>query len=101
MSRRVLIVQLAPPAPPCFTDRLSWVEYLVSFLDDKDEFKRHAHRGPVDLRSPEPTFNFTFDFCRDCQAKHALAMQAEGRCAPSHLRDLARKSIQMQEEAKT
>lgn len=89
MSRRVLVVKLAPSAPPCFTDRLSWLEYLVSYMDDKDEIRKVGSRGPVDMRQTAPRFNFAFDFCRDCSARHALAMQAQGRCVPSHLRDMA------------
>ena len=84
----MLIVALAPPAPPCFSSRLSWVEYLTDYAADKYESIRR-NRGPLDLRHPEPRFNFGLDFCADCTARHALAMQAEGRCHPAYLRDLA------------
>ena len=84
MSRRDVLIPIIPVAPPCFIDRLTWVEFVVS----GDEATRVGERGPLDLRKPEPRFNHRWNFCADCLATHALAMQAQGRCNPQHLRHL-------------
>jgi hypothetical protein len=86
MSRRALVIKLAPAAPACFADRLAWVEYLVSAAEEQ----RPGHRGPLDLRKSgeEPTFNHSFNFCAMCSATYALKMQAQDRCHPWHLREL-------------
>ena len=84
MDRKVLVIKLAPAAPPCFPDRLTWIEYLKTALDDVKRF------GPLDLRGPEPRFNYRFDFCGECTAKHAHAMQVQSRCRPGYLLALGR-----------
>lgn len=90
MDRKALVIKLAPAAPPCFSDRLTWLEYLC----DAQVAANGNTRGPLDLRKSPPRFSLTFDFCQDCSAKHALAMQAEGRCKPGHLHVLAREKEQ-------
>ncbi len=80
--RRVILLAIAPAAPPCFADRTSWVEYLV----EADLAKGDGERGPIDMRNGVPTFFMGYDFCRDCLAKHALAMNAQGRCQLDVLR---------------
>jgi len=82
MSRRDLIQQLAPPAPPCFETRLVWVEFLCSAAEET----KGGRLGPIDARVQPVKFNAQFDFCRGCLAKHALAMLAAGRCQPHYLR---------------
>ncbi len=89
MSRRAVVIQIAPVAPPCFHDRLAWVEFLVSAAEDTS--RTGARRGPLDLRKTEPAFNYAFDFCEQCSANYALRMQGEDRCHPWHLRELAPK----------
>lgn len=80
--RRVILLAIAPAEPPCFGDRLSWVEYLV----EADIAKHPGERGPIDMRNGSPTFWLGYDYCTDCLAKHALAMNAVGRCQPDFLR---------------
>jgi hypothetical protein len=83
--RRVILLAIAPPSPPCFQDRMSWVEYLV----EADMARGDGERGPIDMRSGSARFEMAFDYCKDCLAKHALAMNAQGRCQPDYLRQLA------------
>ena len=87
MSRRALVIPLVPVAPPCFPDRLTWVEFVVS----ADDATRRDERGPIDMRKTDPKFNHQWNFCTDCLALHALAMVAQGRCNPQHLQQLQAK----------
>ena len=83
MSRRDVLIPLIPASPPCFSDRLSWVEFVVA----ADEAAKQGARGPIDMRKAPPRFNPAFDFCSECPAKHSWKMQEQGRCKPNHLRD--------------
>jgi hypothetical protein len=85
-DRRALVIALAPPSPPCFADRLLWLEYLC----DAQVSANGNVRGPLDLRKTPVSFNLDFDFCEDCSAKYAREMQVQGRCIPGHLRKLKR-----------
>ena len=84
-SRRVMVIALAPVAPPCFPTRTAWLEYLAAAA----EAQTTKAPGPLDLRKGEPVFNFRHDFCAPCGAKYALAMQRQGLCKPQHLREMA------------
>lgn len=86
--RARIIISIAPVAPPCFPDRLAWLEFLQE--SDRAERRRDV-LGPLDMRQPQPRFNFDFSFCGDCTAKHAREMGAKGRCDPEHLQKLAPK----------
>lgn len=86
-ARRKLVIELAPVAPPCFPDRLTWLEYLC----DAQISANGNTRGPLDLRGKDPKFNYALNFCDDCTAKFSWDMQAKGRCKPGHLLDLQRK----------
>ena len=82
MSRRTLVLHLAPPAPPCFETRQAWVEFVCAAAEET----KGGRLGPIDARTSPAKFNTAFDFCRGCLAKHALAMLDEGRCQPHYLR---------------
>lgn len=86
MDRKALVIKLAPAAPPCFQDRLSWLEFLQGALEAS---RGTVTVGPLDLRKSEPRFNYALDFCQDCTAKHAHAMQEQSRCKPLYLREMA------------
>lgn len=88
MDRKALVIKLAPAAPPCFPDRLTWLEFVQQALEAS---RGVALMGPLDLRYGEPRFNHALDFCADCTAKHAWQMQKEGKCVPDHLMSLAPK----------
>ena len=84
-TRRLIMTGLAPPRPPCFSDRAQWIEYLSS----AEHGAKGRDCGPTLGRKPEPpTFNYAFNFCRDCPKGHELEMVKQGRCNPGHLRDL-------------
>lgn len=83
-ARREMVIRLAPLAPPCFADRLSWLEYLC----DAQIAANGNTRGPLDLRQSEPRFNYALDFCDDCTARFSQQMQREQRCRPDHLLQL-------------
>lgn len=78
MNRRATVIRLAPVHPPCFDSRVQWHEFLASAAEEQ----RDGKAGPLDLRKTEPAFNRRWDFCKDCTAKHAIAMQQQSRCRP-------------------
>ena len=79
-------VRLAPVAPPCFSARDQWVEYVASCA----VYQRDGHRpGPLILAAGQPArFNPAFDICGDCDDRHARQMAVWGRCKPRYLIDL-------------
>lgn len=88
-------MQLAPPAPPCWHSRSSWLEYLTAAA----EAQTPKNPGPLDLRRAEPAFNWRHDFCAPCTAKYALSMQTLGRCHPTYLRSLAQAAAPEREKS--
>ncbi len=68
-----LILESAPPTPPCFHDRLAWAEYLRSAQSEKvgkaEPFK-------------DGKYQEGFNFCRDCNAQHSQDMHKQGKCIP-------------------
>ena len=88
MSRRaVIVISVAPTTrPPCFPTSAMWTEYLTSSADYQGYGSKRS--GPLDLRNPEPAFNYRWDFCGPCAARYAMSMQKLGKCKPHFLRDL-------------
>lgn len=85
-ARADLVAQLAPVAPPCFESRMQWVTYLCTAAE-----AGKSSNGITDvvlLRDPD-RINPKFAYCRDCAAKHHLAMTKAGKCNPQHLLELA------------
>lgn len=83
MSRRELIEMLAPLSPPCFADRLSWVEYLVAMAEAQSEKGQPA---ALIFEPGKPVrFNARLDFCGDCDPLYARVMNTQGRCCPNWL----------------
>ena len=73
---------LAPVAPPCFSSRDQWIEYLTHAA----EYQRPGHPGPLLIQEGSPAlFNYEFGFCHDCTATHRRDMVARERCRPSYL----------------
>lgn len=85
MPERALISALAPETPPCFADRLAWIEYLMSALKAKHPIP--ASRLVLIEVDGRPAFNPSLNICLDCSAQHSFRMQLAGRCKPSHIRD--------------
>lgn len=83
MSRRDLVEMLAPTSPPCFADRLSWLEYLVATAgaqSTKGEPEALIFEAGKPVR-----FNDKLDFCGDCDPLYARVMDEQGRCCPNWL----------------
>ena len=79
-------VALAPLAPPCFSSRDQWTEYVAACAVDW----RDGHLpGPLLLQAGQPArFNPAFSICEDCDDRHAAQMQRQGNCRPRYLLDL-------------
>lgn len=78
---------LAPLAPPCFTNRLEWVQYLKSAAaSQNDRGEPRIVILNLNLKR-EPVINFDYPFCQDCTQVHSLAMTKVGRCQPQFLKD--------------
>lgn len=76
---------LAPTHPPCYLNRLAWVEYLKSAAaaqNQRDEPKVFL------IQEGEPVFNHQFPFCVDCTEQNKAAMDRLGRCKPNHLTEM-------------
>ena len=77
-----LVRDIAPPAPPCFSDHTAWQDYLQSEV--QTQHKGAARVLLVELGRPVRV-NPRFSFCADCKDEHRAAMQAAGRCDPQWL----------------
>lgn len=80
---------LAPPPPPCFLNRMAWMEYLKSAAaaqNQKDEPRVFLYGPDGDVR-----FNFDFPFCADCTQVKSLEMDKQGKCKPDFLKQLGEK----------
>jgi hypothetical protein len=90
MNRRDLIEKIAPPAPPCWPDRLTWIEYLVSA--SQGQVCGQGEVDPVKVlvfhAGGQPTFNLRANFCSDCTPGFKAAMQAAQDCDPQFLVNL-------------
>jgi hypothetical protein len=85
MSRRAQVWRLAPVAPPCFADRLIWLEFLVSAAEEPAVGQRQV----LLVEKGQPVrFNHRFPFCDACTAEHKAAMQAANKCRPAFLTDM-------------
>jgi hypothetical protein len=82
------IDDLAPPPPPCFLNRLEWVEYLKSCAASQNdgESPRILH-----ITNGEPRINYDYPICADCTQVHSLEMAKVGKCQPLFLRNQAPK----------
>ena len=76
---------LAPPPPPCFFNRGSWIAYLKSAAAAQN----HKGSQPVIIVAADgdPAFNTCLNYCADCTQAKSLEMQGKGRCNPNHLSD--------------
>ena len=86
-SRKDIVMQIAPPAPPCFASRLQWLEYLGSAAESQKTTRLFDDSRAVVLLIEEgkPRINPQFAYCRDCSAQHSHAMLTAGKCKPGHL----------------
>lgn len=71
------VIDMAPPTPACFPDRLMWSEYLLSAQQSKIAVRPFDDRGVY-----RPTYNF----CRECTQQHEAQMALAGKCQPNKFR---------------
>ena len=85
-SRAATAAALAPTAPPRFSSRGQWLEYVASCAVDQ----RDGHApGPLLLVPGQPvSFNPKFSLCNDCDDRYAAQMGRQGRCKPRFLIEL-------------
>jgi hypothetical protein len=84
-NRRAHVWHLAPPSPPCFADRLIWLEFLASAAEEPavGQFQVLLIEKGKPVR-----FNLRYPFCDACTAQHKAAMQAANKCRPAWLTDM-------------
>jgi len=81
--RVMLIGALAPKAPPCFADRDTWIQYLISADETQDESEAP---GPMTSQGATAVFNTDFDFCADCAYSPDEKRVLGAKCRPDHLK---------------
>jgi hypothetical protein len=84
------VEDLAPQPPPCFINRIHWVEYLKSAAAAQNS--QHEPKVIHITKEGEPAFNLDFPFCADCTQIKSTEMLAKGRCKPEHLTNLKDKA---------
>ena len=77
---------LAPPPPPCFFNRGSWMQYLQSAAAAQNQRNEPAviHIS----QDGAATFNFDYPLCADCSQIKRMEMTHQGRCNPKYLTNL-------------
>ena len=75
---------LAPPPPPCFLNKLEWVEYLKSCAASQNDGESPKI---IYIADGEPKINYDYPICADCTQVHSLAMGKAGRCKPNFLKE--------------
>ncbi len=85
MNRDRLVREIAPQAPPCFSSRDQWLEYLSAAA----VYQRPDHvSGPLVFEAGEPVrFDPTFAYCDDCGDDYRAAMRSQRRCRPTFVRE--------------
>jgi hypothetical protein len=78
------INDLAPLPPPCFLNRLEWVEYLKSCAASQNDGESAKI---ILIKDGEPTINYNYPICADCTQIHSLDMTRAGKCRPNALKD--------------
>lgn len=80
-----LIIDNAPPRPPCFDDDDDWKSWLISahlggmrVVRRVDIGKHHDSRRTWHEVLPTKQI----DYCSDCTQRRQARMQAAGRCDP-------------------
>jgi hypothetical protein len=83
---------LAPAPPPCFHNRIHWLEYLQSAA----AAQACRTEPKVILSSSEQGahFNLDFNFCADCTQVKSVQMMAKGLCNPNHLTQLKKEDAE-------
>lgn len=80
------IDDLAPAPPPCFLNRIEWIEYLKSCAASQNDGESQKI---ILMKAGEPRINYEYDICADCTQIHSLAMTKVGKCNPNALKSQA------------
>lgn len=79
------VLDLAPPHPPCFVNRIQWREYLVSAAASQNV---RGEPKLIRIVNGQPQINRDYPFCADCTQIKSHEMFTKGRCKPNFLKDL-------------
>lgn len=83
-KRRRQVEEHAPPAPPCFSARLQWVEFLAAAAEEQRD---DGHTGPLRFEAGKAVgINKAWNFCADCDSTYRRAMSAAKKCVPNWLK---------------
>lgn len=85
LNLRDAVLDLAPPPPPCFQNRIHWREYLVSAAASQNV---RGEPKVVHIINGDPVLNLDYPFCADCTQHKSLEMTRQGRCNPDYLKGL-------------
>lgn len=77
------IDDLAPPPPPCYQNRMEWVQYLKAAAASQNDGESPKI---ILIAQGEPAINFDYPICADCTQVHSLAMTKANRCNPNFLK---------------
>jgi hypothetical protein len=69
-----LVLDVAPPTPACYPDRVMWAEYLLA---------AHLSRKVYGKPFVNGVFNPDWSYCKDCNGEHKALMQASSKCQPN------------------
>lgn len=79
---------LAPPPPPCFLNRMVWIEYLKSAAAAQNS--RHEPKVILVTQDDKAVFNKEFPFCIDCTQIKSVKMMEANKCNPNHLAEVTK-----------
>ncbi len=77
------IDDLAPQPPPCFLNRMEWMEYLKSCAASQNDGESPKI---IVIKDGNPAINYDYPICADCTQIHSLAMTQAGKCKPDALK---------------
>lgn len=86
-TRASLAMLLAPIAPPCFSSRGQWLEYVAAAAEAQKQRPRSDQSGPLAPHEAglQPAFNLRWNFCGDCSEAHSMRQKKAGSCLPDWL----------------
>lgn len=86
MNLKDAVIDLCPPPPPCFLNRMQWTEYLISAAASQNV---RGEPKVILLTNGQPQFNREFPYCTDCTQIKSVEMMRANRCNPHHLKEIA------------
>lgn len=74
---------LAPAPPPCFLNKVHWIEYLHSAAASQNN---RGEQKIILVTEAGPLINVAYDFCEDCTDDTMQRMHKADRCKPDWMR---------------